>query len=344
MSLFSNPFARTSVPEEHRRAFLGRAAAAVLAALGLASGCGKKTPTKSTGPAGAMNNEGEGAVNKETVIAVVRKLAKDKGTPESIVEAIVHRLLPSIRLIPAHSDGRSETALGTSRVGGLPDLPVGVRWPRFADAHRPKTNKGAVDRPFSFLMQINLAEVSRFDLEQLLPKSGFLYFFLSWISQDPTEEEKSQVLFVPDPGTALRPTEAPVDLPEDQLYEGFKLNPRLEWTVPSPSDLGLKEEFVEDHLGLWDTLEEEVAAVQGFAPYCQSIHRMLGHPQLVQSPGVADGTKLLLQVDSDCVFRDKGYPETGMMWGDAGRVYYFVSEKDLKAHLLDSAQAQWECH
>jgi len=43
--------ARTSVPEEHRRAFLGHAAAAMLAAIGVATaGCGKETPTKGIRP------------------------------------------------------------------------------------------------------------------------------------------------------------------------------------------------------------------------------------------------------------------------------------------------------
>jgi len=37
---FTAVIARTSVPEEHRRAFLGQAAAAMLAALGIATGAG----------------------------------------------------------------------------------------------------------------------------------------------------------------------------------------------------------------------------------------------------------------------------------------------------------------
>jgi hypothetical protein len=82
--------------------------------------------------------------------------------------------------------------------------------------------------------------------------------------------------------------------------------------------LGLGEELVVEHLGLWDTLEERVAEVQGFGPYYEPKHRLLGHPQLIQGPGLEEGTRLLFQVDSDCIFFDKGYPRTGMMWGDAG--------------------------
>jgi hypothetical protein len=65
------------------------------------------------------------------------------------------------------------------------------------------------------------------------------------------------------------------------------------------------------------------------------VHRLLGHPKLIQSPGLADGTRLLLQADSDASRVGRGkHPETGMMWGDSGRLYYLIGEEQLKAHRL----------
>lgn len=57
------------------------------------------------------------------------------------------------------------TTIGTSRLGGLPDLPDEIEWPTWNDV------------PLAFIAQINLAEAEPFDLEGCLPKSGMLYFF-----------------------------------------------------------------------------------------------------------------------------------------------------------------------
>ena len=54
-----------------------------------------------------------------------------------------------------------DTAIGESRLGGLPDLPPKVRW----------------HRGMSFMAQFSLSEIAAFDVNGLLPSKGFLYFF-----------------------------------------------------------------------------------------------------------------------------------------------------------------------
>ncbi len=54
--------------------------------------------------------------------------------------------------------------VGGSKIGGRPDLPVGVDWPSWHE-------------PMAFLGQINLAEVAPLDVEGALPASGLLSFF-----------------------------------------------------------------------------------------------------------------------------------------------------------------------
>lgn len=58
-----------------------------------------------------------------------------------------------------------DTAVGAFKFGGQLDLPASVPW--------PSNENGAL----SFVAQINFAEVSKFDTEGLLPKSGMLYLF-----------------------------------------------------------------------------------------------------------------------------------------------------------------------
>jgi uncharacterized protein YwqG len=51
-------------------------------------------------------------------------------------------------------------------------------------------------------------------------------------------------------------------------------------------------------------------------------------------PGAADW-RLLLQIDSD--------EHAGMMWGDVGRIYYWMREEDLAAAAWDTAWLILQC-
>jgi uncharacterized protein YwqG len=203
----------------------------------------------------------------------------------------------------------------------------------------------------SFLLQVNLAEVASADREQLLPKSGMLYFFFHG---GVGEEDVAVVLFAQ--GTEAGLTTAPLDFPPDQLFRGFNLVPKLEWTVPSPGDLGLMDhlklgdEFQDRALGLWDELEDRVAAVQGYespTTYGRgyAVHRLLGHAQFIQADGMGERHRLLLQVSSDADLAREGYPESGIgaTWHDCGRIYYIISKEALKSHRFTKAFVTVEC-
>src|SRR5262249_12600553 len=143
---------------------------------------------------------------------------------------------------------------------------------------------------------------------------------------------------------------SPTNLPAKEAYRGFVLVPRLEWTVPEPYDLetvGIERADIEANLDLWSTLvdrpslQEEVADAQGFVPWYEPMHRLLGNPELIQG-GYAPPPRLLLQVDSDCVRDDADYPRTGMMWGDGGRIYYHIDPDDLATQNFGAAWAYVE--
>src|SRR5579859_2537972 len=65
----------------------------------------------------------------------------------------------------SHPSASHPLPLGASKLGGVPDFPMTFTWP---------TWKGI---PMVFLAQIHTQEVALYDLEQLLPSHGFLYFF-----------------------------------------------------------------------------------------------------------------------------------------------------------------------
>lgn len=232
---------------------------------------------------------------------------------------------------------------GASRLGGLPDLPAGVKWPR---------RKG-VDSPLAFLAQINLEEAAPYDPLGRLPKQGILYFFADPEEPygfEPADSDRWQVIFsktVPSSG----PTPAPDDLNEAFLFKEAAVSFATEWTLPpweSPEveKLALTDQEAEDYL-------------EATSDDC--VHRLLGHPQQIQGclqeevALAAEGLLnkedtpegqaaiedcvdwvLLLQLDSD--------DSLGMMWGDKGRLYFYIHVEDLMMRQFDKVWLTMQCY
>jgi uncharacterized protein YwqG len=297
-------------------------------------------------------------LKSRVIDACWRRVAQ--GLPPAIGEATIRLLRPSIRLLPQPAQ---ETRLGGSRIGGLPDLPEGAQWPVYLGPPKPDTAWEAFKgEPLAFLLQVNLAEVTPFDVAGLLPASGMVYFFYLEASSRfgcyPIHGEILQVLYSSQEGTRHRRTSPPHNLPPKEVYRGFAFAPRLEWTVPRWGDLeqssGLGaliqpgDYATMDHV---DALVEEAAEVQGLGPWYRPKHRMLGYPDFIQADGCGSGDwKLLLQVDSDprfsapSPFDDADYPGPGMMWGDSGRIFFGIEQDDLAARNFTAVWAYFECH
>jgi uncharacterized protein YwqG len=293
---------------------------------------------------------------KSRIIEVCRRRVS-RGMPPAMIDAVIALLAPSIRLIP---DPTQPTDIGRSRIGGLPDLPAEVDWPVYQKLPDPLPHwapaswEQLLGQPLAFLLQVNLTEVRPYDLDRHLPACGMLYFFYLDVIErfclSPRPDEIIRVLFIPD-NKELRRVSAPANLPPDCVYRGFTLSPRLEWTIPEPFDLWkaeIEQKDIESQLEQWSdlidcpSLQTEAAELQGFAPHSEPKHRLLGHPQLIQS--FCTGARLLLQVDSDYTWRDPRLPQTGMMWGDAGRIFFYISQEDLAEHRFETVWANEEMH
>jgi len=62
----------------------------------------------------------------------------------------------SIRLIP-HEANMDDLEIGASRIGGIPDMPVGLDWPKWEQT------------PLSFIAQIRLSDLSRTQEAEIFP-------------------------------------------------------------------------------------------------------------------------------------------------------------------------------
>lgn len=277
---------------------------------------------------------------------------------------------PSIRLRP---DREADRYLGESRVGGWPDAPVDFIWPTptaqvpapspewmssYPFAPRPLPADGA--SPFSFVAQIDLAAVARFDTDGHLPDSGSLLFFYhdAEAELDPTvwqpaswsisEVEQVRVIHIP-AGTELMPCRDGPFAPY-----AFPLVPSADVTLPSIDAYVLAEsdEAEAETIGrvilppdVWHRLAElayehranaDIDQMLGWAD--NGAHGPSMHPDSSgrwAEMSVADriveslDARLLLQLSPAT------YEPTGFRFGRT--LYFYVLESDLRRGDLTNA-------
>jgi uncharacterized protein YwqG len=231
--------------------------------------------------------------------------------------------------------------LGASKIGGLPDLPASLAWPKW------KTGE------LSFVVQVNLAELPENDM---LPSSGLLSFFYdreqsAW-GFDPQHKEGFRLWYFPET-SGLNRTRAP----ESLSFPCARLTFEPFLSLPDSSVIG--------DLALEMEKDEIYAEFLGKYPGDGPRHQILGWPKTIQNamelecqlasnglyvgdpsgyrdprrkelePGAPDWM-LLLQIDSD----DK----TQMMWGDVGMLYVWIRYADLKQHNFAEAWTILQCY
>jgi uncharacterized protein YwqG len=191
-------------------------------------------------------------------------LALEEGLDESSADALAAVALPSLRLRP--TAGRRDHF--ETRLGGPPLLPVPEPWPR-------------VDgRPLAHVGQLFLPDVGADGAALGLPTDGLLTFFYDAGEQpwgfDPADRGGWRVDWRSDlEGLSIQ--ERPTDLDQSDLFAAVPMQPELEWTLPGFDAYELDDlSFGQDDL---ERVEAIVDRLTGDLP----AHRVLGHPDLIQS-------------------------------------------------------------
>ncbi|MBA4074451.1 MAG: hypothetical protein C0508_05360 [Cyanobacteria bacterium PR.023] len=240
-----------------------------------------------------------------------------------------------------------------SKLGGKPDAPPNFIWPT-------KDQK-----PLSFIAQINLGHLPAIASSNL-PNSGLLSFFYNnevW-GFDPKDKGGFQVFYFENEFSELKECQPPAAKIEKkffgmiskavsvEVYDCCALEPELILTLPNElKNIDLSEEETDKYCELLE-------AIGGH-------HRLLGYAEPVQSEmelecelvtnglycGDASGYKdpraselektphhwqLLLQIDSD--------DNANMMWGDAGRLYFWIKDEDLAARHFHNCWMISQCY
>lgn len=242
----------------------------------------------------------------------IRSLCKDFGL-ERITQRIINDSKYSIRLIPGSEIGN--IVLGNSKMGGIPDLPRGTDWPRSKD-----------NVPLQFVAQINLEELSLYDREKKFPASGMLYFFIEGM-----EYSEGRVLFSSSKDEICK-SSFPTDLPEVLKFKEVKLLFYPYFSIPTDF-----EEYPEK-VGM--TPEETEGYFNGFSYYFGEndfdLNKVFGYPSIIQSNVLHENEELLLQIGSNDVI--------DMMWGDAGSIFYIITQEDLRNGVFNKVRLEAEWH
>jgi uncharacterized protein YwqG len=239
-----------------------------------------------------------------------------------------------------------------ARLGGRPRLAAGQVWPQSDDV------------PLAFVAELDLAAASSMLGDEVLPSAGLLQFFYDAEQEawgfDPADRPKWRVLLTR--GQAEE-RDYPVTLPVHARYDPVSLSGGREPTFPE------WESWHVERLGMdRDALHRYSEALADWKnadhPMPGAIHRVLGHPDQIQGdmmvecqlaangiyvgdasgyqrPGAeklksgAGDWRLLLQIDSE--------QRAKMMWGDVGRLYYWIRDQDLRNRSWDRVWLVLQC-
>ncbi len=254
-------------------------------------------------------------------------------------DEILRYARPSIRVHTHRVENEDDLPVGASKVGGRPDLPVEMAWPT---AHNHNSQE---DLSLWFVAQFNMADAKPSDEEDLLPSSGWLYFFIRpW---DGLQDMGKVIYFDGDLSELERKSFAD-DIPENVPGEwGDRFDPcAVEFVAEVNFD-----RFAADATDIFKSRSSDPFDSLGYAAdYAQppwDVNRLLGtsygdawdFPMECQLLATGDSPyhrskeeraeaekhkhewQLLFEMSSD--------DRAGMMWSDAGIVCWYIRMDDL---------------
>jgi uncharacterized protein YwqG len=273
------------------------------------------------------------------------------GLTERLADRLSALSQKAVRFVTQPEPDASRPAVGVSRLGGSPDLREGFGWPVWRD------------RPLAFIGQLNLADVSGFPCCAPLPESGLLTVFYDRDQEtwgfDPKDRGSWLVHYEPDLA-GLRRAEVRAES-SGTPFAPCSLSPVEALTLAEADSLAVEELDLSpaEREKYYDILEGGDEDSPG-APR----HQLLGHPSAVQGEmrlqcqlvtnglfcgdpsGYEDPRaaslragatqwQLLLQIDSD--------DHAEMMWGDCGRLYFWLTEDALRRRAFSEAWMVLQC-
>ena len=252
--------------------------------------------------------------------------------------------------------------VGSSRIGGRPDVPSDFVWPTYEGSSYDVELKC---RPLSFLAQINLRDVAAWDEEHLLPTEGILSFFyeletMQW-GFDPKDEGSARVFWFPDSET-LSPADFPDDMEQVFILPELPINCTPQVSLPDYWCMKLPDEVTwDDYYACCATCDYTEA---------EDVTKLLGHPNVIQNPmeeecervtrgyrcGNPEDYQKVPEAEKEDISAkasewrllfQMGTVETDdyeLMFGDAGYIYFWIRQEDLLNRRFDRIWLILQCY
>lgn len=270
--------------------------------------------------------------------------------PVAYIKNKILKLSKPENLIPRKRNKKDTFDSGLSKFGGIPDLSDDIEWPYFKN------------KPLAFLAQLNLEDLAEYDINKLLPPTGMLYFFYEieefrW-GFDIEDKYSWKVIYIPNVSKIKRREKTPVI---KELFVPCKLSFSLDCSLPildlqpfGNSNFTYEEEEIYLNLSAEPYGKDvPIHKVFGYANAIQDEEMELecelvtnniniGSPEGYSNPKVeelkesAKDWLLLLQIDSD--------NNAEFMWGDWGRIYFWIKKQDLKNLNFNNVWMTLQCY
>lgn len=275
-------------------------------------------------------------------------------------------LRPSLRmhLSALEEEEEGELELGSSRLGGDPDLPPALAWPQIEG------------EPMVFVAQLDLAELADYQAAAELPREGLLSFFYAPIPPEGFGlEHPVAVLHLldldalqrrpsPEPRDRLRPHA--IDFDEEALLPALESTYHYEALRPAAEVRAFYESLERGHAEqppIDYSALANLVAMHSECDFERPIHRLLGHPASIQGDPYLDiemsrrawdgwregsdeafasreralGWRLLLQVDAS-------QDDQLLLNQDGGFFYFWLPADALAMHDWSRARGCLQCH
>ena len=237
--------------------------------------------------------------------------------------------------------------------------------------------------PLSFIAQINLEEAHEYDKDKLLPPTGMLYFFYELATMtwgDISSKGGARVYYYSGDISKLQRTDFPSDLNDEYKLPEMPITFSTKLELPDYEEFyEWRDEYADEngnyYTKYYDKYEEAINKIGIASEYDTvenaRINKLLGYANLVQSGMLLEceaatcGIELysgkggyskkltkeaLSQLKKDCTkwrllfqlesITTKDYE---MLWGDVGRIYYYINIEDLNKQNFDNCWLILQC-
>ena len=285
-------------------------------------------------------------------------------------DLILEHSKPAIYIQREYVPDEDDLPIGASKIGGNPDLPADFEWRYYNEL------------PLTFLAQIKLSDVAPYDVDHVLPKAGWLYFFYEveqepWGSPDQAdgfltfyvEDVKSHLERITHPTLRIQKTSSFIRnydyWIEVQALPPFKLIFSEMITVSNSDEIW---DMLATTKPLWEnpTAEKYEQLVNRIEEKYSPLHYLLGNPLEIQrEPALeaqfgANGYVLGSNIaEEDYEILKSGISDWQLLFqmesdhddnvnldlkfGDLGNIYFMIREQDLKAKRFDKVWQIMQC-